>query len=107
MFMEMANYILSILKSNQIVMWSWGVTDPKALGNNEGLIFSVNGFKHKGKVKVVYNVVMDLFVVMLIDSQNNELQRFEDVYFDCLVEIIDEAVEHTSNYAEKVKNHYK
>lgn len=105
--MEMANYILSILKSNQIVIWSWGLTDPKALGNNEGLIFSVNGFKHKGKVKVTYNVGLDLFIVILLDNHNNELQRFEDVYFDCLVDIIDEAVEYSLDYAEKVKNLYK
>lgn len=88
-------------------MWSWGFSYPKALPNNEGLIFNVNGFKHKGCVKVVYNEGMDLFAVILLDKQNNELQRIEDVYFDQLVDVIDEAVERTSDYANRIKNEYK
>jgi len=87
-------------------MWSWGFSNPKALPNNEGLIFRVNGFKHKGLVKVVYDEGMDLFVVILLDNKNNELQQIEGVYFDCLVDVIDEAVERTSDYAERVKKEY-
>lgn len=105
--MDLANYIFSILKSSRIILWSWGFSDPKALPNNEGLIFKVNGFKHKGWVKVVYNEGMDLFAVILLDNQTNELQQIERVYFDCLVDVIDEAVERTSDYAERVKNEYK
>jgi len=89
-----------------MVMWSWGFNQPQALPNNEGLIFKVNGFKHKGWVKVVYNEGMDLFAVILLDNQNNELQRIEGVYFDSLVDVIDEAVEYTPDYAERVKNVY-
>lgn len=105
--MDLANYIFSILKSSRMIMWSWGFSNPKALPNNEGLIFRVNGFKHKGLVKVAYNEGMDLFEVILLDKQNNELQRIEDVYFDQLVDVIDEAVEHTPDYTERVKNEYK
>lgn len=105
--MDLANYIFSILKNNRMIMWSWGFSNPKSLPNNEGLIFHVNGFKHKGFVKVVYIEGMDLFEVILLDSQNNELQRIEGVYFDCLLDVIDEAVEHTTDYAERVKNEYK
>lgn len=104
--MDLANYIFSILKSSRIIMWSWGFSNPKALPNNEGLIFRVNGFKHKGCVKVVYNEGMDLFEVILLDNQNNELQRIEDVYFDQLVDIIDEAVERTQDYNERIKKFY-
>jgi len=103
----MANYIFSILKSNRVIMWSWGFNAPKALANNEGLIFKVDGFKHKGNVKVVYHEGKDLFVVILLDSHNKELNRIEDVYFDSLVNVIDEAVEHTSDYSARVKIEYK
>ena len=88
-------------------MWSWGFSNPMSLPNNEGLIFKVTGFKHKGWVKVVYNDGIDLFAVILLDKQNNELQQIEGVYFDSLVDVIDEAIERTSDYAEKVKNEYK
>jgi hypothetical protein len=102
----MANYIISILRSKLMVIWSWGFNQPEALPNNEGLIFMVNGFKHKGLVKVVYNEGNDLFVVILLDNQHKELQRIADVYFDSLVDVIDEAVEHTTDYAERVRNEF-
>jgi len=105
--MEMANYIFSILKFNQIFMLSWGFGKPMALANNEGLIFKVNGFKHKGWVKVIYNEGKDLFEVILLDYQKIESHRIEDVYIDSLVNVIDEAVEHTSDYSARVKNEYK
>ena len=60
--MEMANYIYSILRSQPMIMFSWGFNNPLALANEEGLVFSVNGFKHKGNVKIVYHSGKDLFV---------------------------------------------
>jgi hypothetical protein len=89
-----------------MIIWSWGFTKPKALPNDEGLIFHVNGFKHNGFVKVVYNEGKDLFVVILLDNEHTELQRLENVFFDMLVDIIDEAVERTPDYKEKVRKFY-
>ena len=48
----------------------------------------------------------DLFIVVLVDNKYTELQRINDVYFDCLVNVIDEAVERTSDYEERVRNEY-
>ena len=104
--MDLANYIFSILKNNRMIMWSWGFSNPKSLPNNEGLIFHVNGFRHKDWVKVIYDEGMDLFAVILLDSQNKELKRIEGVYFDCLVDVIDEAVERTPDYSERIRNEY-
>jgi hypothetical protein len=104
--MKMAEYIYTILKSNKMILWSWGFQKPKALSKDEGLIFHVNGFKHKGFVKVLYNEGKDLFVVILIDNKHNVLQTINDVYFDCLVDVIDEAVERTFDYEERVRNEY-
>lgn len=102
----MGEYIYSILKSKQIIAWSWGFDKPKALPNDEGLIFHVNGFKHNGFVKVIYDEGKDLFVVILLDNKSTELQRFENVFFDMLVDVIDEAVEHTTDYNDRVKQFY-
>ena len=87
-------------------MWSWGFSNPMAIANNDGLIFKVNGFKHKGLVKVVYQEGKDLFEVILLDNQKIESYRIEDVYIDSLVEVIDGAVERTSDYEARVRNEY-
>ena len=90
-----------------MIMWSWGFSNPMAIANDEGLIFRVNGFKHKGYVKVLYNEGKDLFVIILLDNRKIESHRIGDVYIDSLVNVIDEAVEHTSDYSERVKTEYK
>ena|ERR1035437_5516790 len=101
--MKTANYIYTILNINQIVLWSWGFEKPQALPNDEGLVFHVNGYKHNGFVKVVYHEGKDLFVVILLDNDKTELQRINDVFFDGLVDVIDEAVERTTDYEERIK----
>ena len=58
--MEMANYIMQILNSQQMVFWSWGPHRFIALSGNKGLRFLVQDFKHKGWVEVVYNEGSDL-----------------------------------------------
>ncbi len=102
--MEIANYIYSILKSNPTIILSWGFNTPAALQNNEGLLFKVNGFKHQGWVKVVYNEGKDLFIVFLLDPKMRDMKRINDVYFDQLIDVIDEAVERTNDYNNRVQN---
>lgn len=104
--MDTAKYILSVLRSNQMVIWSWGFSHPMALPNDKGLIFIVNGYKHKGLVKVVYDEGKDLFVVILLDSQHHVSQQIENVYFDTLIDVIDAAVERTSDYETRVKKDF-
>jgi hypothetical protein len=104
--MEMARYIYSILKSQLSIMWSWGFNTPRSLSNEKGLIFKVQGFKHKGFVAVVYNEGADLFDVILYHRQMAVKSKTEGVYFDMLVDVIDSLVERTSDYEERVKNEY-
>jgi hypothetical protein len=99
----MAEYILKILKSNLMVMFSWGFHQPLRLPDNKGLAFKVQGFKYSGWVEVVYNEGRDLFEVVL----TNTGKKVEDVYLDCLVTVIDNLVEHTDNYQNDVENYYK
>ena len=104
--MEMARYIYSILKSQLSIMWSWGFHNPRSLPNNEGIIFKVQGFKHKGYVSVVYNEGKDLFDVILYNHPMATKSKTEGVYFDMLVEVIDGLVEKTTDYESRVKQEY-
>ena len=85
-----------------MVVFSWGFHNPQPLPNGKGLKFQVEGFKYKGTVEVVYIDGKDLFEVVLTDNG----EKVEDVYLDCLVSVIDNLVEKTSNYQERVEEEY-
>jgi len=102
--MEMAKYILSILKSQLMVMWSWGFNSPIALSN--GLKFKVQGFIHKGWIVVKYNNGTDLFDISLLTSKMETKKEITGIYFDMLVEVIDMEVEKVKDYENKVKQKY-
>ena len=94
--METENYILSILKTDLNTIWSWGFHNPKAIQN--GLAFKVQGFLHKGWVVIEYNEGSDLFDMKLLSNQLEEVKSIEGVYFDELIDTIDDAVEYCENY---------
>ena len=94
--MELANYILSVLRTDMMVMFSWGFRKPIAIKN--GLRFFVNGFKHQGWVEVVYDEGWDLFTIRLI--KGGKLVK----EIDMLVNTIDNAVERTSDYSADVEH---
>lgn len=97
----MAEYILAILRSQLMVVFSWGFHKPQRLPNDAGLAFMVDGFLYKGRVEVVYNDGTDLFDVRLSDG------RIEtDVYADCLVNVIDGMVERCKDYNNRVSEEY-
>ena len=97
----MAEYIMTILRSQLMVVFSWGFNSPKRLPDDKGLRFNVEGFKYSGVVEVIYNIGSDLFEVHLSDGT-----KVEDVYLDNLVEVIDNLVEKTSNYEQRVQQEY-
>ena len=101
--MEMAKYIMSILKTQLMVVWSWGFHQPMALEN--GIRFKVTGFKFKGIVYVIYNEGRDLFDVSFI-KRNKVIKSIDGVYYDMLVDTIDDFVEKTSDYKERVTAEY-
>ena len=101
--MEMAKYIMQILRSQLMVMWSWGFNSPIAIEN--GLRFKVQGFKFKGFVVVVYNEGWDLFDVSFIKA-GKVSKTIDGVFFDMLVSVIDNYVEKTADYEERVRAEY-
>lgn len=98
----MAEYILQILRSQLMVVFSWGFHRPTALPYNKGLSFLVDGFKYKGEVQVIYNEGVDLFEVGL----TNTGERVEEVYLDSLVNVIDGLVERCTDYQSRVEAEY-
>lgn len=90
---------MSILKTQLTVVWSWGFHQPMALEN--GLRFKVTGFKFRGVVDVIYNEGRDLFDVSFI-KRNKVVKSIDGVYFDMLVDTIDDFVEKTSDYDQRV-----
>ena len=99
----MANYIMQILRSYAVVVFSWGFNNPTAIEN--GLRFKVQGFKFKGTVEVEYNEGTDLFDIRLIQN-GKVVETIEDVYLDSLVDVIDNHVEKVDNYKQRVINTY-
>ena len=99
----MAKYILSIFKTQLMVIYSWGFHQPMALEN--GIRFKVTGFKFKGIVDVVYNEGRDLFDVSFI-KRNKVVKSIDGVYFDMLVDTIDNFVEKTADYDQRVIAEY-
>ena len=102
--MEMAKYILQILRSRIFIIMSWGFHNPVAIEN--GLRFNVQGFVHTGKVEVVYNSGLDLFEVRLLNTDGSIKEQVSDVYLDCLVNVIDSRVEKCPDYQERVRQEY-
>ena len=98
----MAEYILEILKSQLMVLFSWGPHNFKRLPEDKGLSFQVEGFKYQGKVIVMYNAGTDLFEVILAKTG----ERVEDVYLDNLVSVIDGLVEKIADYRDRVVAEY-
>ena len=88
--MEMARYILSILRSQLIIVFSWGFHSPVAVDN--GLRFLVDGRLHRGWVEVLYDEGADLFRVRTLKG-GQVCCEVADVYLDCLVRVIDGMVE--------------
>lgn len=93
---ETALYVQQILRTQWIVVSSWGYKRPAAIQfrKMKALRFHVNGFWHKGFIVVALNEGTDLFEVYKLDENHNVLPGEEtEVYFDMLVDTIDRMVE--------------
>ena len=102
--MEMAQYILAILRSQLMIVFSWGFHNARAIEN--GLAFYVQGYKHTGRVEVVYDEGWDLFVVKTINRDGTIKEQQDGIYVDGLVQTIDAMVEKTEDYSARVRNQY-
>lgn len=100
----MAKYILNILRTELMIIFSWGFHNAYAIEN--GLGFFVNGYLHKGKVEVEYDEGWDLFIVRTINRDGTVKEQQEGIYADGLVATIDAMVEKCPDYADRVHRDY-
>jgi hypothetical protein len=82
---------MQVLKANFFIFASWG---SKNFTNceNKGLLFMVNGNHHRGYVLITlaYN---DTYTVYIINNRGRILNTYTEIYFDVLVETIDNRIE--------------
>ena len=102
--MEMAKYILAILRTQLMIVFSWGFHNARAIEN--GLAFFVQGYKHTGRVEVVYDEGWDLFIVRTLNRDGSIKEQEDGIYADGLVEVIDRMVEKTEDYKARVRKQY-
>jgi len=104
---NMENQSLQIAKTiqsqlmglGQMKVWSWGANSWTAIQN--GLAFKVQGFKFKGIVQITL-MPSDTYTIQFSKAKMI-LKEITDVYFDEMVDIIDEYVEYTgANYSNDV-----
>ena len=102
--MELAQYILAILRTQLMIVFSWGFHNARVIEN--GLAFYVQGYKHQGRVEVIYDEGADLFIVRTINQDGTIKEQQDGVYVDGLVDCIDRMVEKTNDYASRVRQTY-
>jgi len=101
---KMAEYIYSILLTQPIILFSWGFTSPIAI--KMGLKFSVSGFLLKGTVQILYNCGSDSFDLTFYNEDGTVRNSIKGIFFDELVNVIDEQVERVENYKDRVNKEY-
>lgn len=104
--MKMALYIMSIFSTQPSVVMSWGVCKFRALKGDSGITFHVQGYKFNGWVKIVYDEGADLFNVSYLSNQGKIVKEQTGIYFDELINTIDDYVEKTPDYNQRVMQQY-
>ena len=86
-----------LAKTNPMIYWSWGVS-AKYNYENKALVLKVNAHHHKGYVVITldYN---DTYIVNIVKTSGRIVATYENVYFDCLQEIIDDKIERIQEYS--------
>ena len=107
----MASYILELMRYFPAVIMSWGIDNKTyRIATDEdgrcGLEFHVQGFKHTGTVQVLYDEGCDTFLYHLITDTGETVKTREDICFDELISVVDEAVEKVENYEQRVCQEY-
>ena len=107
--MYIDEYIKKVFTYYPMVVGSWGIEACSPIYESEegegGLSITVNGFKHKGEVRIILNW-MDLFDVTLINPDGSVKHQIKGIYVDSLVMVRDNAIEKVSDYEQKVRQMY-
>jgi hypothetical protein len=88
---------IKVLSANKAIFWSWGAHNFVNF-ENKALVFKVQGHHHKGYVCITL-AWDDTYTVNIITTTGKILNTYKNVYFDQLVEIIDNRIEKIKDYA--------
>ncbi|WP_366182953.1 hypothetical protein [Flavobacterium ovatum] len=91
--MEIAKTIIAQIKfADKWALMAYGSTNYMALPESKeyqgGLQFKVNGFKHKGTVRIQLNWI-DTYTITFLNKKGEVKKEVEDVYCDMLVDVLD------------------
>ncbi len=90
------NETLKVLTHNKTIYWSWGVS--KLFNcSNKGLFLKVNGHHHKQYVLITLSWD-DTYKVDYLNRNLKVIDTQENLYFDQLVEFIDNRIERIGEY---------
>lgn len=90
------NETMAVLRQNLGIFWSWGATGFTNC-EDKGLLFKSNGRHHKGYVLITL-AWDDTYSVYIITTHGNVLNEYKMVYFEDLVEVIDNRIERIAAY---------
>jgi len=88
--------VVNLLNTQRMKFWSWGSNNFVNL-YDKGLKFTVRAQRHYGYVYIVVNG-MDLYDVYLVSIKGNLKKKLEDIYFEDLVDTIDNEIEFIDGY---------
>jgi len=87
---------VKVLTHNKTIYWSWGVS--KLFNcDNKGLFLKVNGHHHKQYVLITLSWD-DTYKVDYLNRNLKVIDTQKDIYFDQLVEFIDNRIERIGEY---------
>ena len=89
------------------VVLSWGFSQFGILQGDTGITFHVQGYKFNGWVKIVYDEGRDLFNIIFLSNENVTVCERKGICIEDLVKTIDDYVEKTSDYSERINEQYR
>ena len=100
------NETMSVLKHNLNIFLSWGVSNIQLVDVDKqdkdyvkGLLLKVNAHRCKGYVFITL-AWDDTYTVNIINNRGVISDTYKDVYFDMLVDVIDDRIERIGEYVD-------
>lgn len=87
---------VKLITNSGPIFFSWGVSKFFYL-SNKGLLFKVNGNHHKGYVLITL-AWNDTYNVYIMSTHGNVKTELNEVYYDMLVDVIDNEIEYVEDY---------
>ncbi len=104
--MNTTRVIMRELSTYPSEVLSWGFSQFRILQGDTGITFHVQGYKFNGWVKILYDEGADLFNIIFLSNEDVTVCERKGICLDDLVKTIDEYVEKTDDYDERIREQY-